>query len=57
MRVVEIAVIGAHTGATLLDTLVSPGMSIQPGVLFGDVTETIADWRAAAARPPAPASG
>ncbi|WP_349876265.1 hypothetical protein ABIH81_19205 [Micromonospora sp. HUAS YX12] len=29
--VIEIAVIAAHTGAALLDTLVNPGMPIQPG--------------------------
>lgn len=29
--VIEIAVIDAHTGATLLDTLVNPGVPIQPG--------------------------
>lgn len=46
--VVEIAVIGVHTGATLLNTLVGPGMSIQPGMLFGGVIETIADWGTAA---------
>ncbi|MEV4813300.1 hypothetical protein [Micromonospora avicenniae] len=45
--VVEIAVIGAHTGATLLDTLVHPRMSIQARVLFGS-PRPIADWRAAA---------
>ncbi|MGI5186486.1 3'-5' exonuclease [Dactylosporangium sp. CA-152071] len=29
--VVEIAVVDAHTGATLLDTLVNPGVPIEPG--------------------------
>lgn len=29
--VVELAVIDAHTGATLLDTLINPGIAIEPG--------------------------
>ena len=29
--VVELAVVDAHTGATLLDTLVNPGVPIEPG--------------------------
>ncbi|MGW5081417.1 3'-5' exonuclease [Micromonospora echinospora] len=43
--VIEIAVIDAHTGAALLDTLVNPGMPIQPGAqaIHGITGDDVAD--------------